>query len=170
MRNDEFAGKDFFREFLGHAGSPLVIRGLLGFAGNVQGDGQGGDSGLGALHGRGDRAGVGHIPAEVRAGVDPSHHQIRPPGRQPQNGQKHTVRRRTIGHMHDRAIGKLCGVNAEGFVEDPGARGRGPVLLRRQNPHFTEFRKNPPQGMEPRGKVTVVVGEKNEGRHGWPEV
>jgi hypothetical protein len=131
----------------GDARSPLIVRTLLGLAGHIHGNRKGRDSSLCTLHGCGDRAGVGHIPAEVRAGIDPGHNQIRTPGRQSQNRQKHTIRRRTIGHMHDRAIGKLCGVNAEGFVEDPGPRGRRPVLLWRQNPYLAKLRKNPPQGM-----------------------
>jgi hypothetical protein len=114
----------------------------------------------GRFHRRGDRAGIGHVVAQVRHWVDARDHQIHL-GNDPKDGERHTVRGRTVAGQSRGTVGKPHLFDAQGPVNGLDMAAPRPVVIGREDADLAERAHLLGKRQQTRGGDAVVVGNQN---------
>ncbi len=157
--------KDLLCDQLCHLACMAVIGDDIGrLILRCQGKGNAWHPGDDRFHGSGDRAGIGHIVADVRVGIDPRNHQVHLVDKSKQR-QGDAVGRGAVGHKAGCPVGQQGLCDADRALERLDVPGGRPVAVRGENGDICDLAHGLGKGQESRRLDAVVIG--NEDMHEW---
>ena len=124
----------------------------------IQRDGQAASAVDDRLHGRGDRARVGHIVAEVGVRVDARNDQVDLFLDHAQQRQRHAVGGRAVAGQRGGTVRKHSLADSQGAVQGLDVARGAPVTVGREHGHPPQVAHLLRQGQQTRRLDPVVVG------------
>jgi len=149
---------DLLRHAPRHPGGRAVIQSASVVLRRIQRDRDAGQAVYHRLHRRGDRAGVGHIVAEVGVGIDARNHKINLFLDESEKGNGDAIRRRAVGREPGRPVRQGHLAHAQGTLHRLHVSRSGPVAVGREDGHVAEFPHFLRQRQKPRRVHAVVIG------------